>query len=113
MIFLDRQCPSCHGKGCAACHGTGMIGSINMKDTLLWKHKEGKIRHAHKKRGCLTPIDIITLGFSLRCWRFDRGYTFRELSAMTGIAPSTLSEIENGRREPSEEQRKKIEELMR
>ena len=113
MIFIDRQCPACHGHGCAQCHGTGMIGCVNMKDMPLWRHKEGKIRHAHKMRGCLTPIDIITFGFYLRCWRLDRGYTLRELSAKTGILPGTLSEIENGRREPTEEQRKKIEEFMR
>ena len=29
MIFIDRQCPSCHGNGCTKCHGTGMIGSAN------------------------------------------------------------------------------------
>lgn len=112
MIFLDRQCHACNGKGCSECHGTGIVGGVNMKDMPLWKHKEGKIRHGHKKRGCLTPIDIITFGFSLRCWRLDRGFTFSELSAKTGILPGTLSEIENGRREPTEEQRRILEELI-
>ena len=36
-----------------------------------------------------------------------------ELSAETGIFPGTLSEIEDGRRMPTEEQRKKIEEFIR
>ena len=113
MIFIDRQCPTCNGNGCEQCHGTGMIGDVNMKDVPLWKHKEGKIRYAHKKRGCLTPLDIITFGFPLKCWRIDRGYTFRELGAKTGIPPSVLSEIEIGRREPTEEQRRVLEEIMR
>lgn len=111
MIFVDRQCPTCHGNGCEQCHGTGIIGCVN--SIPLWKHKDVKIRYAHKRKGGVTPLEIISFGFTLRCWRLDRGYTFRELGAKTGILPSVLSEIENGMREPTDEQRRTLEEIMR
>lgn len=95
MIFLDRQCPACDGNGCYQCHGTGMVGSVSGVDVH-------------------TPQpEPDSFGEHMRAWRLKNGRTFRELSAETGILPGTLSEIENGRREPTEEQRKKIEELMR
>lgn len=95
MIFLDRQCPFCHGEGCAECHDTGMIGSVS-------------VVHVH------TPHpEPNSFAERMRAWRLKNGRTFRELRAETGILPGTLSEIENSRREPTEEQRKKIEELMR
>lgn len=93
MIFLDRQCPTCHGEGCAECHGTGMIGSVSGVDVP-------------------TPQPD-SFAERMRTWRLERGRTFRELSAETGILPGTLSGIEIGRREPTEEQRKRIEEFMR
>lgn len=95
MIFLDRQCPACHGKGCKECHGTGMIGSVSG----VWTYTPQPEPDSFAER--------------MRTWRLKNGRTFRELSAETGILPGTLSEIENSRREPTEEQRKKIEELMR
>ena len=95
MIFLDRQCPFCHGKGCTECHGTGMVGSVSGVDVHTPQPEPNSFTE------------------SMRAWRLERGSTFRELSAETGIIPSVLSEIENGRREPTEEQRKKIENLMR
>jgi len=52
-------------------------------------------------------------GLQLRAWRLEHEYTFRQLSQLVGILPGTLSEIEIGRREPTEEQRKKIEEIIR
>ena len=95
MIFIDRQCPTCHGEGCTDCHGTGMIGSVSDM-------------HIH------TPQpEPDSFAENLRAWRLERGRTFRELSAETGILPSVLSGIEDGRRDPTEEQRKKIENLMR
>lgn len=95
MIFLDRQCPFCHGEGCAECHGTGMIGSVSGVDVPIPQPEPD--------------------GFAenMRAWRLEHGRTFRQLSAETGILPSVLSGIENGRREPTEEQRKKIEELIK
>ena len=95
MIFIDRQCPTCHGEGCTDCHGTGMIGSVSGVDV----HTPQPEPDSFAER--------------MRAWRLKNGRTFRELSAETGILPGTLSEIENSRREPTEEQRKKIEELMR
>lgn len=95
MIFIDRQCPTCHGHGCAKCHGTGMVGSVSGVDVA-------------------TPTpDPDSFAERMRAWRLEHGRTFREVSTETGILPGTLSEIENGRREPTEEQRKKIEEFMR
>lgn len=95
MIFIDRQCPACHGKGCTTCHGTGMIGSVNDVEVPTPTPE---------------PDDFAE---SMRAWRLEHGRTYRELSADTGILPSVLSGIEDGRRAPTEEQRKKIENLMR
>ena len=96
MIFIDRQCPACHGSGCDECHGTGMIGSVSGVDVVP-----------------PPPPKPQSFAGVLRVWRLKNGRTFREVSTETGILPGTLSEIENGRRELSEEQRKKIEELIR
>lgn len=94
LVFIDHQCPACRGKGCEMCSGTGSIGgSIDIPDIPIPKP---------------TPF-----GRRLRAWRLEHGRTFRELSAETGILPSVLSGIEDGRRMPTEEQRKKIEEFMR
>lgn len=58
-----------------------------------------------------TPTEF---GLSLRAWRLEHGYTFRELSVIVGdITPGTLSEIEIGRREPTPEQRRRLEEIMK
>lgn len=94
MIFLDRQCSSCHGKGCKECHGTGMIGGVIGVDV----HTPQPEPDSFAER--------------MRTWRLERGRTFRELSAETGILPGTLSEIEIGRKEPTEEQRRILEELI-
>lgn len=94
MIFLDRQCPACHGDGCAECHGTGMVSSMG----------DVHVPTPHPEPNSFAE--------RLRAWRLEHGRTFRELSAETGILPSVLSEIEDGRREPTEEQRRKIEEVM-
>ena len=95
MIYIDCQCHACHGKGCKQCHCTGMIGSVSGVDV----HTPQPEPNSFAER--------------MRAWRLAHGRTFRELSAETGVLPGTLSEIENGRREPTEEQRKKIEEIMR
>lgn len=95
MIFIDRQCPACHGDGCTECNGTGIIGSVIGVDVPTPQPEPDSFDER------------------MRAWRLEHGRTFRELSAETGILPGTLSEIENSRREPTEEQRKKIEELMR
>lgn len=95
MIFVDRQCPACHGKGCKLCHGTGIISSFTEGVYMSKPHVEN-------------------CGFAdrLRAWRLYKGLTHRELAVKLGLSPGTLSEIENGRREPTEEQREKIEEVM-
>lgn len=95
MIFIDRQCPACHGSGCDECHGTGMIGS--MSDVYVSTPRPEPNGFAER----------------MRVWRLKHGRTFSELSAETGILPSALSGIEDGRRMPTEEQRKRIEEVMR
>lgn len=95
MIFLDRQCPACHGDGCTECHGTGMIGRVSGVEVP-------------------TPTpEPDSFAERMREWRLEHGRTFRELSAETGILPGTLSEIENGRREPTLNQIIKLEELMK
>src|SRR5260370_20831380 len=45
-------------------------------------------------------IDLITLGQRLRHLRRARGLTLTELGERVGRAPSALSLLENGRREP-------------
>src|SRR5690349_20394167 len=45
-------------------------------------------------------MDPLTIGRRIRQLRTDRGMTLEELAAAVGRAPSQLSMIENGRREP-------------
>ena len=95
MIFIDRQCSACNGNGCEQCHGTGTVGNC-------------------EEPGQIVPTPVPTeFDDALRTWRLKHGMTFRELGAETDIPPSVLSEIENGRRAPTEEQRRVLEEVMR
>lgn len=94
LVFIGYQCPACRGKGCKRCSGTGSIGgSIDIPDIPVPEP---------------TPF-----GRRLRAWRLEHEHTFRQLSQLVGILPGTLSEIENGRREPTLEQIIKLEELMK
>ena len=95
MIFIDRQCPACNGNGCEQCHGTGAVGSCDDSSQIV-----------------PTPVPT-EFGEAFRAWRKEHGKTFRELSTETGILPSVLSEIEFGMREPTEEQLRRIKEIMR
>lgn len=52
-------------------------------------------------------------GNRLRDWRLRNNMTFSELSRLVGLSPGTLSEIEIGRREPTDEQRKLIQDIMK
>ncbi|MDR6973174.1 helix-turn-helix domain-containing protein [Leifsonia shinshuensis] len=45
-------------------------------------------------------IDVATLGHRIRHFRTRRGMTLDDLGAAAGVAPSQLSLIENGKREP-------------
>lgn len=45
-------------------------------------------------------IDVATLGHRIRHFRVRRGMTLDDLGAAAGVAPSQLSLIENGKREP-------------
>src|SRR6478752_3607388 len=45
-------------------------------------------------------VDPLTIGRRIRQLRTDRGMTLEELAAAVERAPSQLSMIENGRREP-------------
>src|SRR5215218_1622084 len=45
-------------------------------------------------------LDVISLGRRVRHLRKQAGYTLDDLSAAVGTAPSQLSLIENGKREP-------------
>jgi transcriptional regulator with XRE-family HTH domain/predicted transcriptional regulator len=45
-------------------------------------------------------LDVVTLGRRLRHARRERGLTLSDLSQRVGLAPSALSMIENGKREP-------------
>ena len=94
MIFIDSQCPTCHGEGCDQCHGTGMVGSVSGVYVSP------------------PPPNPESFAGVLRIWRLKNGRTFRELSFETGILPSSISEIENGLRYPTEEQKSKLEEIM-
>jgi transcriptional regulator with XRE-family HTH domain len=47
-----------------------------------------------------TPVDLVTLGQRLRHLRKAKNMTLEEMSAAVGRAPSQLSLIENGKREP-------------
>src|SRR5919199_2698097 len=47
-----------------------------------------------------TSMDLVTLGQRLRHLRRAKGLTLDQLSAAVGRAPSQLSLIENGKREP-------------
>lgn len=96
MTFIECECPFCNGTGCTECNGTGIVGKMSGEELSKFLFP--------------TPTEF---GLSLRKWRLEQGYTFRQLSELVGISPGTLSEIENGRREPTDEQRKKIEEVMR
>jgi XRE family transcriptional regulator, fatty acid utilization regulator len=51
-------------------------------------------------RGTDPGVDLVTLGQRLRHLRRSRNMTLEQLSAAVGRAPSQLSLIENGRREP-------------
>ena len=95
MIFIDRQCPFCHGEGCAECHGTGMIGSVSGVDVPMPQPEPD------------------SFGERMRAWRLEHGRTFRELSADTGILPSVISRIEDGKRMPTEEERARLEKFIR
>lgn len=95
MIFLDRQCHACHGNGCDQCHGTGMIGSVSGVDVHTLRPEPN------------------SFGEHMRAWRLEHGRTFRELSADTGILPSVLSRIEDGKRMPTEEERARLEKFIR
>ncbi len=45
-------------------------------------------------------LDLITFGQRLKYFRRARGYTLADLGSRVGRAPSVLSLLENGRREP-------------
>ena len=45
-------------------------------------------------------LDLTTFGQRLRHLRRARGFTLAELGTRVGRAPSALSQLENGRREP-------------
>ena len=45
-------------------------------------------------------MDLITLGRRIRHFRTSAGLTLDDVAAATGLAPSQLSLIENGKREP-------------
>lgn len=42
-------------------------------------------------------IDKITTGNQLKQYRLQKGFTLKKLSILTGLSPSTLSKIENGK----------------
>lgn len=48
-------------------------------------------------RGC--QLDVI--GEALRTWRRQRGYSLQEVARRAGLSASYLSEIENGKKQPS------------
>jgi len=52
-------------------------------------------------------------GNLLREWRLHNNMTFSDLSRLVGLSPGTLSEIEIGRREPTDEQRNLLQDIMK
>ena len=95
MIFLDRQCPTCNGEGCERCHGTGMVGGVSDVHVTTPQQEPNSFSER------------------MRTWRLEHGRTFRELSIETGILPSVISEIENGRREATQDERLRLEDCMK
>src|SRR2546429_7923872 len=65
-----------------------------MEDTIRFTMKE------YKNLVQTDGIDLATFGQRLRHTRRARGLTLTELGARVGRAPSVLSLLENGRREP-------------
>lgn len=53
------------------------------------------------RRSGIEEEKAVVLGDRLRTLRVDRGLTLRELSEMTGLSVSMLSQIENGTADPS------------
>ena len=94
FIFIDERCPDCNGDGCEKCRGTGIVGHMEHSDKMIaGRHTE--------------------FGERIRQWRLGNRLTFFEMGLLVGVLPGQLSEIENGRRKPSEQQRRAIEDLIR
>lgn len=54
-----------------------------------------------------------TFGNRLREWRLHNNMTFSDLSRLVGLPPGALSEIEIGRRKPTDEQRNLLQNIMK
>ena len=80
-------------------------GDITPYDWIAWMNGEQITNSIIPKP---TPF-----GNRLREWRLRNNMTFSELSRLVGLSPGTLSEIEIGRREPTDEQRKLIQDIIK
>jgi transcriptional regulator with XRE-family HTH domain len=58
------------------------------------------VKHVTASPSEVPPVDLVTLGQRLRHQRKTKNMTLEQLSAAVGRAPSQLSLIENGKREP-------------
>ena len=109
MIFIDRTCPRCMGRGwtaeglCPECEGWGTVG-----DTLV-----------EKSEVCRWKVRQTPFGRKLRLWREKRRLSFREVSKLLGpwcgesLKASRLSDIERGRVLVDKYLRKRLWALMR
>src|SRR5271155_3443391 len=87
--------------GCAASlrHGRGRKSEKSKK----FPNQQYRVSFTMKDRQNLVQtdgIDLVTFGQQLRHLRRTRGLTLTELGERVGRAPSALSLLENGRREP-------------
>lgn len=101
--FVDRTCPRCDGSGeiggfdglqtCPECHGTGLVGSYGeVPDIPMNGDKE--------------------FGDLLRKTREQCKIGMYELAKEFGWSPVHLSNIETGREQPTETERRQIKEWL-
>ena len=88
--FVDRICQSCNGEGCKKCRFSGNIGSYEEVMDVDF----------------LPEIQTI-FGRNFRKWREKCRVSLRDAAQSCGLRVSSLSDIERGRREPSEAVRKR------
>lgn len=76
IVFVDRKCPACGGDGCEACDGTGIVGSIEEREPVIF-HPDGVSK-------------------ALDAWRTANRVGFRELGERLGVSVARASELCRG-----------------
>src|SRR6185295_7438426 len=93
--FLPCRVPSRRKNSTVAHHARGLGGICDQKKRRI--SASVKPVTASLSDG---SVDLVTLGQRLRHLRKSKGMTLEQLSEAVGRAPSQLSVIENGKREP-------------